>query len=129
MWDYVGMSRNKEGLEKAQKMIAELREEFWKDVKIPGTVDGLNGELIKADRLADFIEMGGLMARDAYDRNESCGGHFREEYQTEEGEALRDDKGYTYVSAYEFQGDDKPPLLHKEPLEFEAVTPTQRSYK
>ena len=129
MWDHVGMSRNKEGLEKAKKALKELREEFWKDVKIPGTVDELNGELIKADRLADFLEMGELMAIDAYDRKESCGGHFREEYQTPEGEALRDDKEYSHVSVYEYKGDDAPPAFHKEPLKFETVTPTQRSYK
>jgi succinate dehydrogenase / fumarate reductase flavoprotein subunit len=129
MWDYVGMSRNKEGLEKAIKMIRELKEEFWSDVKIPGGVNDLNNELIKADRLADFLEMGELMAIDARDRDESCGGHFREEYQTEEGEALRNDKDFKFVSVYEFKGEDDAPVLHKEELEFENIKLVQRSYK
>lgn len=129
MWNEVGMSRNKEGLDKAKKAIRELKEEFWKDVRVPGAAEGLNHELIKADRLADFLEMGELMAIDAYDRDESCGGHFREEYQTQDGEALRNDKDFAFVSVYEFQGDDKPPLFHKEQINFEYVEPKQRSYK
>ncbi len=129
MWEYVGMGRNKEGLEKAIGMIRELRAEFWKDVRIPGRIDELNIELDKAMRVADFLELGELMAKDALDRNESCGGHFREEYQTPEGEALRDDKNFTFVSAWEYQGDDKEPILHKEPLIYENIEVKQRDYK
>jgi succinate dehydrogenase / fumarate reductase flavoprotein subunit len=129
MWEYVGMARNKEGLEKAKKMIRELKDEFWKSVRIPGTTQEYNNELIKADRLADFLEMGELMAWDALDRNESCGGHFREEYQTNEGEALRNDKDYAYVSVWEYAGDGKDPILNKEELKFENVELKQRSYK
>jgi succinate dehydrogenase / fumarate reductase flavoprotein subunit len=129
MWEYVGMARNKEGLEKAIEEIAELKEEFWNNVKIPGEINDLNGELQKASRLADFIELGGLMARDALHREESCGGHFREEYQTEEGEALRNDKDFTYVAAWEFKGEDKEPALHKEALNFEYIEVKQRNYK
>jgi len=129
MWDYVGMARNKEGLEKAIKMIGELREEFWKDVSIPGEVYDLNPELEKAIRLADYLEMGELMARDALIRNESCGGHFRDEYQTEEGEALRDDKDFVFVAAWEYTGADKAPELHKESLIFENIEVKQRNYK
>ncbi|PLX14266.1 MAG: succinate dehydrogenase flavoprotein subunit, partial [Marinilabiliales bacterium] len=119
MWDHVGMARNKEGLEKAIKEIAELRKEFWQRVKVPGKNTGMNVELEKALRVADFFELGELMARDALNRNESSGGHFREEYQTPEGEALRDDKNFTYVSAWEYKGDDVEPELHKEELVYE----------
>lgn len=129
MWENVGMARNKEGLEKAIGMIRELRSEFWKDVRIPGRIDELNVELEKAMRVADFLELGELMAIDALDRNESCGGHFREEYKTPEGEALRDDENFTFVSAWEYQGDDKEPILHKEPLIFENIEVKQRDYK
>ena len=129
MWDYVGMARSKEGLEKAINMIKELREEFWKDVRIPGKIDELNTELDKAMRVADFLELGELMARDALDRNESCGGHFREEYQTGEGEALRDDKEYTFVSAWQYKGEGQEPELHKEPLIYENIEVKQRNYK
>ena len=129
MWENVGMARNKEGLEKAIGMIRELRSEFWKDVRIPGRIDELNVELEKAMRVADFLELGELMAIDALDRNESCGGHFREEYQTPEGEALRDDENFTFVSAWEYQGDDKEPILHKEPLIYENIEVKQRDYK
>lgn len=129
MWEYVGMGRNAEGLKKAQEEIKKLREEFWKDVKIPGKADDLNFELEKAVRVADFLEMGELMALDGLERKESCGGHFREEYQTDEGEALRDDKNYTYVAAWEYAGDDKAPKLHKETLEFKDIEVKQRSYK
>jgi succinate dehydrogenase / fumarate reductase flavoprotein subunit len=129
MWENVGMGRNKEGLEKAIDMIRELRSEFWKDVRIPGRIDELNVELDKAMRVADFLELGELMAKDALDRNESCGGHFREEYQTPEGEALRDDENFTFVSAWEYQGDDKEPILHKEPLTYENIEVKQRDYK
>jgi succinate dehydrogenase / fumarate reductase flavoprotein subunit len=129
MWEYVGMARNREGLELAIEEIRNLREEFWSDVKIPGKLDDLNPELQKASRLADFLELGELMARDALHREESCGGHFREEYQTEEGEALRNDRDFTYVAAWEFKGVDKEPVLHKEPLKFENIELKQRNYK
>ncbi len=129
MWDYVGMSRNAEGLKKAIAMIRALREEFWKNVKVPGEMNNLNPELEKAGRLADFFDIGELMARDALERNESCGGHFREESVTDDGEALRNDDKYTYVSVWEFQGEGKEPDLHKEPLIFENIKLSQRSYK
>lgn len=129
MWDYVGMGRNKKGLQTALKRIPELRKEFWKDVKITGSAADLNIEIEKAGRLADFLELGELMTLDALHREESCGGHFREEYQTEEGEAKRNDKKFSYVAAWEHKGDAKKPLLHKEQLEFEYVKPSQRSYK
>jgi len=129
MWDYVGMARNKEGLEKAISEIKKLRKEFWSNLKVPGSKDGMNVELEKAIRLADFLELGELMAFDALNRKESSGGHFREEYQTEEGEAMRDDKNFTYVSAWEYKGDDKEPELHKEPLVYENIEVKQRNYK
>ena len=129
MWENVGMARNKEGLEKAIREIKELKDEFWKDVRIPGRIDELNVELDKALRVADFLELGELMALDALNRNESCGGHFREEYKTAEGEALRDDENYKYVAAWEYQGDDSEPILHKEPLNYENIEVKQRDYK
>ena len=129
MWDNVGMSRNEEGLKTAIKEIRELREEFWKDVKIPGEMNNLNPELEKAGRLADFFDIGELMAMDALNRNESCGGHFREESATEEGEAKRNDEEFTYVSCWEYKGEGQEPELHKEDLVFENVKLTQRSYK
>ncbi|MFP4471949.1 MAG: fumarate reductase/succinate dehydrogenase flavoprotein subunit [Bacteroidales bacterium] len=129
MWDYVGMARNREGLEKAIKLIRELREEFWKDVKIPGSLEGKNTELEKAWRAADYLELGELMAHDALMREESCGGHFREEYQTEEGEALRNDEEFNFVAAWEFKGMDQKPEMHKEPLEYEYIEVKQRNYK
>ncbi len=129
MWDYVGMARNKEGLEKAIKEIQALRKEFWTNVRVPGKPDGINIELEKALRLADFLELGELMARDALHREESAGGHFREEYQTEEGEALRNDKDFMYVAAWEYAGDDKEPILNKEPLVYENIEVKQRNYK
>jgi succinate dehydrogenase / fumarate reductase flavoprotein subunit len=129
MWDHVGMARKKEGLEQAIAEIRELKNEFWKDVRIPGEVDELNVELDKALRVADFLELGELMAKDALDRNESCGGHFRDEYKTPEGEALRDDANYTYVAAWEYQGEGKEPILHKEPLIYENIEVKQRNYK
>lgn len=128
MWDYCGMSRTAEGLTLALEKIKNLREEFWQNVKVLGT-DELNMSLEKAHRVADFIELGELMVADALHRNESCGGHFREEYQTEEGEAKRDDENFTYVAAWEFKGVGKPAELHKEELKFENVKLTQRSYK
>jgi len=129
MWEKCGMSRNEKGLKEAKVEIQKLREEYWKDVKVLGVNEELNMTLEKALRVADFMELGELMIDDALDRNESCGGHFREESQTEEGEAKRNDEKYTYVSAWEFQGDEKPAKLHKEELVFENVKLTQRSYK
>jgi succinate dehydrogenase / fumarate reductase, flavoprotein subunit len=129
MWNYCGMARNAEGLQLALGKIRELREEFWKNVTVPGSGEELNQSLEHAGRLADFLELGELMCIDAYQRNESCGGHFREEYQTEEGEALRNDAEYSYVSAWEYCGDKNPPVLHKEALTFDYVHPSQRSYK
>ena len=129
MWDHCGMGRNREGLTKALSLIPKLREEFWNDVKIPGAPDSINPELEKAGRVADFLELGELMAQDALAREESCGGHFREEYQTVEGEAKRNDELFSYVAAWEFQGVGKPALLNKEPLAFEYAKPSQRSYK
>jgi len=129
MWEYVGMARNKAGLQKAITLIREVKAEFWKDVKISGENNEVNPELEKAGRVADFIELGELMAIDALNREESCGGHFREEYQTPEGEALRNDDDYMYVAAWEFSGDDKSPVLNKEPLVYEAIEVKQRNYK
>ena len=129
MWEYVGMARNKEGLEKALVEIPKLREEFWKDVKIPGSETEFNAELEKAGRLADFLELGELMARDALNREESCGGHFREEFQTEENEAKRNDDDFTFAAAWEYKGENQTPDLHKEDLNFEHVKLTTRSYK
>jgi succinate dehydrogenase / fumarate reductase flavoprotein subunit len=129
MWDYVGMSRDAEGLKKAIAQIKETREEFWKNVKVTGEKDNLNPELEKAGRVADFFDIGELMAYDALNRNESCGGHFREESATEEGEAKRDDENYTYVSCWEYKGEGKEPALHKEELKFENIKLSQRSYK
>lgn len=129
MWDMVGMGRNKTGLKKAIGMISDLRDEFWKDLKVAGTENDLNNELEKAGRVADFLELGELIARDALHREESCGGHFREEYQTSEGEALRNDGKFAYVAAWEYGGYNKSPKLNKEPLKFEYVKLTQRSYK
>ena len=129
VWDYCGMSRNKKGLVTAIDDIIELRQSFWKNVNVPGSGDTFNPELAKAGRVADFFELGELMMRDALAREESCGGHFREEYQTPEGEALRDDENFTFASTWEFNGLDKEPTLHKELLNYKTVNPTQRSYK
>jgi len=129
MWDNVGMARNKEGLEEAIVEIKKLRKEFWEQVSVPGEKDGMNVELEKALRVADFLELGELMARDALNRNESCGGHFREEYKTEEGEALRDDENYMYVAAWEYKGQDVEPVLHKEKLDYKDIEVKQRNYK
>jgi succinate dehydrogenase / fumarate reductase, flavoprotein subunit len=129
MWDYAGMSRNDAGLRKALDEIPRLRDEFWHSVSVPGSGDNLNQSLEHAGRVADYLEFAELLATDALHREESCGGHFREESQTPDGEALRDDANYTYVAAWEFTGIGKPPVLHKEPLVFEEVHPTQRSYK
>lgn len=129
LWEHVGMARTKEGLEKAITLIRTLREEFWKQVKVTDTPSGVNAELEKALRVADFLELGELIARDALQREESCGGHFRTEHQTEEGEAKRDDKHFSFVAAYEYKGDENPPQLHKEHLDFEFVEVKQRNYK
>ncbi len=129
MWDLCGMARNANGLKKALHEVPRLREEFWKDVKVPGSADNFNPEIEKAGRLADYLELAELTATDALHREESCGGHFREEHQTEEGEAKRNDEKFTYVAAWEFKGVGRSPELHKEPLTFEYVKPAQRSYK
>lgn len=129
MWEFVGMARTKESLEKALKGIQEVKKEFWSDVRIPGDVDDLNIELEKALRLDDFIEVGMLMALDGLNRNESCGGHFREEYQTPEGEAMRDDEHYSYVACWKYNGEDKEPELIKEPLNYEFTKVQTRNYK
>jgi succinate dehydrogenase / fumarate reductase flavoprotein subunit len=129
MWEYCGMSRTEEGLKHALKLIPELREQFWNDVRVLGSGEELNQELEKAGRVADFIELGELMCRDALERAESCGGHFRAESQTPEGEALRNDDDYCYVSAWEHMGDPSQAVLHKENLEFENVKLATRSYK
>jgi succinate dehydrogenase / fumarate reductase, flavoprotein subunit len=129
MWDYCGMARNAEGLQFAKQEIRKLRDEFWQNVKVTGVNEELNQTLEKAHRVADFLELGELMVDDALQRNESCGGHFREEYQTPENEALRDDENFAYVSAWEYTNNDGNPILHKEELKFENVKLTQRSYK
>jgi succinate dehydrogenase / fumarate reductase flavoprotein subunit len=128
MWEKCGMARNAQGLQEAIREIQELKKEFWSDLRIPGSTDEMNPELDKAGRVADFIELGELMCIDALHRNESCGGHFREEYQTPDGEALRKDDEYMYVAAWEFKDEHKWEL-HKEELKYEEVKPTQRSYK
>ena len=129
MWDYVGMARNEAGLKKALELIKDLKKEFWSNVYVAGDNGEFNQELEKALRLADFLEMGELMAIDALNRKESCGGHFREEMQTEDGETKRDDENFMYVAAWEYKGDDVAPELHKEPLNYEFVKPSTRNYK
>ena len=129
MWDLVGMGREADGLKKAIEELKVLKKEFWADVRIPGEKSSLNIELEKALRLADFIEIGELMAHDALDREESCGGHFRLEHQTEEGEALRHDDQFSYVSCWEYQGEEKAPVMYKEPLDYEFIVRQQRNYK
>jgi succinate dehydrogenase / fumarate reductase, flavoprotein subunit len=129
MLDECGMARNENGLKKAMSEIAALREEFYEDVRVLGSADSLNTSLEKAGRVADFFELAELMCQDALAREESCGGHFREEHQTEEGEAKRDDENFSFVSAWEHNGTGEPATLHKENLEFEYVKLTQRSYK
>jgi succinate dehydrogenase / fumarate reductase flavoprotein subunit len=128
MWEKCGMARNAQGLQEAIIEIRQLKKDFWTNVRIPGTIDEMNPELDKAGRVADFIELGELMCIDALNRNESCGGHFREESQTEEGEAKRDDDKYTYVAAWRYKAEDEWDLI-KEDLKFEVAKPTQRSYK
>jgi len=129
MWDKCGMARQAAGLEQALERIPELREEFWRNVNVPGSDAELNQALEKAGRVADFLELGELICRDALHREESCGGHFREEFQTPDGEARRDDERFAYVAAWEYTGDLGRPRLHKEPLDFEYVHLAQRSYK
>jgi succinate dehydrogenase / fumarate reductase flavoprotein subunit len=129
VWDYCGMGRNAAGLQKALTLIPALREQYWKNVRVLGSNEEFNQSLEKAGRVADFFELAELMCIDALDRDESCGGHFREEYQTPEGEALRDDANFSYVAAWEYKGAGKPPVLNKEPLTFNYVHPSQRSYK
>ncbi|HWH99294.1 MAG TPA: fumarate reductase/succinate dehydrogenase flavoprotein subunit, partial [Propionibacteriaceae bacterium] len=129
MWDYCGMERTDEGLRKAIGRIRELKQEFWSDVNVLGSGDELNQALERAGRVADFFELGELMCIDALVRRESCGGHFRAESQTEDGEALRHDDEFAYVSAWEFAGEAARPILHKEPLEYAYVEMKQRSYK
>jgi succinate dehydrogenase / fumarate reductase flavoprotein subunit len=129
MWEKCGMARNAQGLQEAIIEIQALKKEFWSDVKIPGTINEMNPELDKAGRVADFIELGELMCKDALERNESCGGHFREESQTEDGEAKRDDENFSFVAAWEYAGENNSPILNKEELKFDVVHPSQRSYK
>jgi succinate dehydrogenase / fumarate reductase flavoprotein subunit len=129
MWDKAGMSRNAKDLKSAMDEIAELREQFYKEVKFPGRADDYNKELEKALRVADFLELGELFAKDALHREESCGGHFREEHQTEDGEALRDDENFAYVAAWEYKGNPREAVLHKEELDFENIKLVSRSYK
>lgn len=129
MWDYVGMSRTETGLKEALSRISQLREDFWKNLRVSGEAKTLNKQLELAGRVADFLELGQLMTRDALERNESCGGHFREEYQTPDGEAQRDDENYRHVAAWQYQGEGKEEIFHKETLNFENVSLTQRSYQ
>jgi succinate dehydrogenase / fumarate reductase flavoprotein subunit len=129
IWNECGMARNEAGLKKAIADVQELRKDFWANVRVMGEANTLNPELEKAMRIADFIELGELMCKDALNRNESCGGHFREEYQTEEGEALRDDENFKYVAAWQFNGVDADPTLHKEELDYKVIKIAQRSYK
>jgi succinate dehydrogenase / fumarate reductase flavoprotein subunit len=129
MWDNVGMARNEAGLKQAIEQIRSLRDAFWNDVFVPGDPGDFNQELEKALRVADFFEMGELMAMDALNRKESCGGHFREEMQTEDGETKRDDANYMYVAAWQYQGAGASPTLHRESLKYEFVKPSTRNYK
>jgi succinate dehydrogenase / fumarate reductase flavoprotein subunit len=129
MWDYCGMARTKEGLEKALQLIGELRVEFWANVNVPGSDKSLNQALEKAGRVADFIELGELMCRDALTREESCGGHFREEHQHTDGECLRDDENYAHVAAWAYQGEGNLPERNTEDLNYETVKMSTRSYK
>jgi succinate dehydrogenase / fumarate reductase flavoprotein subunit len=129
LWNDVGMERSRAGLERAMARVRELREAFWNDVRVPGEGDDLNPSLEKAGRVADFLEFGELLARDALEREESCGGHFRAEHQTPENEARRDDQRFAHVAAWEHRGERSAETRHAEPLTFEAVTPSTRSYK
>jgi succinate dehydrogenase / fumarate reductase flavoprotein subunit len=129
MWEYCGMARSRDGLTHALGLIDQLHKDFWSDVRVSGTLASFNPELDKAQRVADFIELGRLMVCDALAREESCGGHFRVEHQTPEGEALRHDDTFAYVAAWEYTGALNEPVMHREDLVFEAAHPTQRSYK
>ena len=129
IWNKVGMARNEEGLKQAISEVQSLRDEFYKDLRIPGTIESFNPELDKANRVSDFLELGELMAKDALVREESCGGHFREEHQTEEGEAKRNDNDFTYVAAWEYKGEPADAVVHKEQLTFNDIELKQRSYK
>ena len=129
MWDKCGMSRNEKGLREAIKEIQDLREDFYKNVNVPGSSDEYNEELAKAGRVSDFLELGELFAKDGLERTESCGGHFREESKNSEGEAVRDDKNFTYVSAWEYNGEPSKAKLIKEKLNFEEIEVKTRSYK
>jgi len=129
VWDECGMGRNAQGLDLALQRIPEIREEFWHNVRVPGSGDDLNQELEKAGRVADFLELAELLVRDARVREESCGAHFREEYQTADGEALRDDKNFCHAAVWEYTGENSAPALNKEPLTFENVHLQQRNYK
>ncbi len=129
MWNKVGMTRDGQSLKEVIQEIRQIREDFWKDVKVPGSGNEMNQELEKSDRIADFLELGELLARDALERNESCGGHFREEYKTEEGEAVRDDVNYAYVAAWEYKGNPSKAIMHKEELKYENIELKTRSYK
>jgi len=129
MWEKCGMARSEEGLTEALTRIPELREEFWQNVNVLGGSDELNQPLERAGRVADYLELAEVMVRDALERRESCGGHFRVEYQTDEGEARRDDDNFTHVTAWEYTGPNEPPKRHLEPLNFECVELSQRSYK
>ena len=133
MWDKVGMSRNEQGLKEAMAEIKAIREEFWKEVMVPGSLNEMNPELAKAGRVADFLELGELFAKDALERNESCGGHFREESVEiggeQEGEAKRDDENFAYVAAWEYKGEPADAIVHKEQLTFNDIELKQRSYK
>jgi len=129
MWDHCGMTRNEEGLKKALTLISELKKEFWSDLKVTGTINELNPELEKAGRVADYLELASLLVNDALERKESCGAHFREEFQTPDGEARRNDKEFAFVAAWEYTGDGNPHILHKEELKFEEVEMKVRSYK
>src|SRR4029078_3855648 len=129
MWHNCGMARDKRGLEVALQRIPELREEFWKNVNVPGSAESVNIARVHAGRVVDFLELGELMCKDALHREESCGGHFRTEHQTPDGEALRDDEHFAYVAAWEYAGEGKEPVLNKEPLVYENIKLSQRSYK
>jgi succinate dehydrogenase / fumarate reductase flavoprotein subunit len=129
LWEFCGMTRNKAGLEKALQLIPELREEFWANVRVPGSAETLNQSLEQAGRVADFLELGELLCLDALTREESCGGHFREEHQYPDGECKRDDERFSHVAAWEFQGAGRAPLRNVEPLNYEFVKPSVRSYK
>jgi succinate dehydrogenase / fumarate reductase flavoprotein subunit len=129
MWDHCGMTRNEEGLKKALTLISDLKKDFWSNLKVTGTIKELNPELEKAGRVADYIEFASLLVTDALERRESCGAHFREEFQTPDGEAQRNDEQFAYVAAWEYTGEDNPHILHKEELKFEEVEMKVRSYK